>query len=202
MHLEVDTRKLGEIDVSALAEKVAALPEDEWRRDVARQKKFDVHVATQTIWLIYDPDFRHRFPTRREMMDQFEPIMAPLLSTIDEFYAASPPEKIVPEKQKPNYYIRIILTRLSAGGEISRHRDGGYSLQRCHRIHVPIITNEDCKFRVGETVMRMRAGEIWEINNRLQHAVNNDGADARVHMILDYVRPGEVVNDPNGSVVA
>jgi hypothetical protein len=46
-------------------------------------------------------------------------------------------------------------------------------------------------------------GEIWEINNRKYHAVRNLGEEARVHLILDYVVPGEEIQDPTeGLVVA
>jgi hypothetical protein len=94
------------------------------------------------------------------------------------------------------------MTRLAPGGRITPHSDGGYSLARCHRIHVPILSNPDCRFRVGDTTLVMKPGEVWEINNRLTHAVENDGAAARVHLILDWVQPGETILDRDGTLVA
>ena len=202
MYLEADTIKLGALDVSELAEKVATLSEEEWMRDEARQKKFAVHKHTQTIWLIFDRDYRHRGPTHRDMMDVFGDLTTPALDLIKDFYKEILKEKIRPEHHGPDYFVRIIMTRLAPGGEIRPHRDGGYSLLRCHRIHLPIITNDKCVFRVGDTSMHMPAGELWEINNRLEHGVKNDGDEARIHMIFDYVQPGEIVDDPKGQVVA
>jgi hypothetical protein len=48
----------------------------------------------------------------------------------------------------------------------------------------------------------MRAGEMWEINNRRVHSVSNQGRDARVHLIIDYVQPGETIFDAEGVLTA
>ena len=32
----------------------------------------------------------------------------------------------------------------------------------------------------------MIEGEVWEINNAQSHAVNNEGLDWRLHLIVDY----------------
>lgn len=202
MFLETDVIKLGEIDVSDLAEKVSALSDQTWLQDTTRQRKFAVHVDTQTIWMIYDSDFRHANPTRHPIMNEFEPLMTPVLDLIKDFYSKTLEQKIIPEEKKPGYFIRIIMTRLSPGGLINGHTDGGMSLKRCHRVHLPVITNEKCLFKTGNTTLHMRAGEVWEINNRQIHGVKNAGDEARVHMILDYVQPGEYIEDPKGPVVA
>lgn len=202
MHLGTDVIKLGEVDVSALAEMASTVTEEKWAENDARQKKFSVHTHTQTVQLIYDPDFRHRNPTRFQIMDEYEPLLARVFQLIEGHYAKALEEKIIPQERKPPYFVRIIMTRLSAGGEIEAHTDGGMSLKRCHRIHLPIITNEKCMFTSGETTLHMRAGELWEINNRQMHCVKNEGDESRVHIILDYVQPGEYIEDPKGPVVA
>lgn len=202
MYLETDLIKLGETDVSALAEKVSSLSEEMWMENESRQKKFAVHTHTQTIRMIYDPDFRHRNPTRYPIMDAFEPLMSPLIRMIEDHYAKALEGKIIPQEFKPSYFVRTIMTRLDPQGEIEPHTDGGMSLKRCHRIHLPIITNEKCIFTTGETSLHMRAGEVWEINNRQMHCVKNNGDEPRVHMILDFVQPGEYIEDPKGPVVA
>lgn len=202
MFIGSDVVKLGEFDVTALAEKVARISDETWSEKRGRQQEFPVHADTQTIWLLYDDDFRHFNPTRRPAMDEFETDIAPLLGLIESNYQETLKDRIIPEKFKPAYFIRIIMARLRAGGKIGVHADGGYSLKRCHRVHLPIITSEKCLLTCGDTTLHMRPGEIWEINNRQWHSVDNDGDEPRVHMILDYVQPGELVNDPKGPVAA
>ncbi|RME98570.1 MAG: hypothetical protein D6773_14225, partial [Alphaproteobacteria bacterium] len=111
-------------------------------------------------------------------------------------------QRRVIDRHGPGYFIRMILTRLQPRASITPHVDDGYSLKRCHRIHVPVLTTPDCTFTVGATTMNMRAGEMWEINNRAIHAVDNASDAPRVHLIMDYVQPGETVFDVEGPLTA
>ena len=58
---------------------------------------------------------------------------------------------------------------------------------KCHRIHVPIITNDEVVFSVGGEELNMREGEMWEINNATLHAVENRSEQDRIHLIVDWV---------------
>jgi hypothetical protein len=64
----------------------------------------------------------------------------------------------------------------------------GFSLVICRRIHIPIQTNEDCFFTVGDDKRNLRLGELWEINNDKQkHSVDNFGNTDRIHLIVDWI---------------
>jgi len=91
---------------------------------------------------------------------------------------------------------------LPGGATIGSHRDHGASLSRAHRIHLPVITNPQTVFGISGVIKHLPAGELWEINNRMAHAVRNDSDQARIHFIFDYVLPGEIVSDPEGQLVA
>ena len=71
--------------------------------------------------------------------------------------------------------------------EIPEHTDSGYSLLNCHRIHVPIITNEKAAIFVGGEEKNMQVGDVYEINNGLTHAVENKGGEDRIHLIIDWM---------------
>lgn len=118
---------------------------------------------------------------------------------LEQIRNANPP---APETGGDGYFIRIILARLSPHGWISVHCDDGASLLRSHRNHVAIVTNAGVEFEVADDVRHLAAGEIWEINNRKLHGVRNTSDHARIHMILDYVVPGERIDDPDGVVIA
>jgi hypothetical protein len=66
-----------------------------------------------------------------------------------------------------------------------------FSLTHSHRVHLPVVTNDEVRFVVGGETVNLREGQLFEINNRRMHSVHNDGAEDRVHLILDYVLPGE-----------
>jgi hypothetical protein len=202
MNFERDAQKLGVFDISGLKTIVLAFTDDDWNTDASRQAAFNAHIATQTIKLIADADFRHTDPTYHSTFRQLEPQLRPLMDHIRGFFLQTLRQRRVAEQHGPGYFVRALLTRLPAGAEIRPHIDDGESLKRCHRIHVPIITNPDNLFVVGNLRFHMPEGEMWEINNRRTHAVRNAGTEGRVHLIMDYVQPGETVFDPDGPLTA
>lgn len=202
MNFANDTVRLGQFDISALKTAVLALDDAVWHADSSRQQVFDAHTSTQTLKLIADADFRHTDPTVHPLFIAFEPLLMPFMQHIRPFYLQTLRQRSVAEKHGPGYFIRALFTRLPAGSEIRPHIDDGHSLKRCHRIHVPIVTTPETFFRVGDTRFHMAEGEMWEINNRRIHAVTNGGDTARIHLIMDYVQPGEVVFDLDGPLTA
>jgi quercetin dioxygenase-like cupin family protein len=195
MHFDGLCRQIGTVDPQPLARAVQGFGEDAWHEWDERQRTFRVHQDTQTIPLLYDNDMRHTGPTRWPRLAAIEPAMEPVMQAIRAYYGRT-------ASSDEGYFIRIILTRLSPGTVIKPHRDQGESLMRAHRCHVPITTNPLVDFYLGEQKFHFEAGEIWEINNRARHAVGNRSDEGRVHLILDYVVPGERVDDPEGAVVA
>jgi hypothetical protein len=194
MHFDGQFRHIGTVDPRPLARAVEALGDDAWDEFVRRQEKFAPHRQTQTIPLLYDNDMRHSDPTPWPRFAEFKPVMEPVLEAIIK---AHPPAAGAAE----GYFVRIILTRLSPGAVITPHRDHGPSMLRSHRYHLAITTNERVEFGIENEMRHFAPGEIWEINNRKYHAVRNLGEEARVHLILDYVVPGEEVQDPTEGLV-
>ena len=185
-----------EAEVEALREAVEALDDAQWYGDTSRQEVFPPHRQTQTIALIYDPDMRHEDPTVRPAFARFKHVVEPIMGKVAAHFTTAR------DSGKAAYFVRAILVRLTAGESIKTHRDYGESLSRAHRIHIPVITNPGVEFGVAGHVKHLAAGEAWEINNRKHHAVRNLGGADRVHLILDYVLPGETVDDPDGQLVA
>ncbi|MFJ8430155.1 aspartyl/asparaginyl beta-hydroxylase domain-containing protein [Kitasatospora sp. NPDC094019] len=73
------------------------------------------------------------------------------------------------------------------------HRDllelGGIAdeTRNAHRMHIPLVTNEDCFFNEGDTVYRMRKGEVWFLDASEIHSVAVLSAEERVHLMFDFV---------------
>ncbi len=182
---------LGEkIDVSQIRKILEDVPESTWLLS-GREKQFKVHRHTQALRLVYDADFRHYNPTHHPLILKFEEALQPLLSRIANFYGHN------------GFIIRLVFAKLKAGGKIYAHFDLQYSLMNCHRIHIPIISNEKSLFFVGGEQKIMKEGEIWEINNATVHEVDNRGDEDRVHLIVDWAPHATVRNqDRREAVVA
>ena len=163
-----------DIDVEPIKNKLAQISEQVWAES-DRDKQFEAHRQTQSLLLIHDDDFRHYNPTYRDIYSQFEAELKPLLDFIADYF------------QHDGFIVRLLFAKLQGHGKISVHTDGVYSLLKCHRIHVPIITNDKAIFTVGGEQKVMRVGEMWEINNATLHAVDNQSDEDRIHMIVDWV---------------
>jgi hypothetical protein len=192
MNFKGNFRKISNHDISQLKEQILRLTDDEWDEESWRQKHYDVHKHTHTISLIFDRDFRHKNPTVLPRYEQFQDNLAPIITKINAFYNQMLKYKKLKKKNGSGYIIRINIVKLDAsGGDISPHVDNLFTLSHSHRIHIPIITNDSVNFSIGNEIKNLKQGEIWEVNNRQMHSVVNDGKDYRVHIIIDWVIPGE-----------
>ena len=198
MFFEGEYRFLGTVGVEALRSQVEALPEDAWYADTGRQEAFAAHRMTQSIGLIFDPDMRHEQPTVHPMFDRFEDVIGPALLAVRSYFSTDPPAGT----NGGGYFVRALLVRLDGDGRIASHRDHGHSLSRAHRIHLPIVTSPHAEFAIAGRIRHLPSGELWEVNNRKVHAVRNQDGAPRIHLILDYVVPGEIIADPEGRLMA
>jgi hypothetical protein len=162
------------IDVELIKNKLAQISQAEWNKS-GREKTFEAHRQTKSLMLIYDEDFRHYNPTYQGIYSKFEAELKPLLETIAENF------------QHNGFVVRMVLAKLQGHGSIPVHTDSGYSLLKCHRIHIPIVSNERSFFMVGGERKVMHEGEMWEINNATLHAVDNQSDEDRIHLIIDWV---------------
>lgn len=161
-------------DVAAIGDKVAQVNAETWLES-ERERLFDVHRDTQALLLVHFEDYQYKVPEYRELYSGFETVLSPVVDYIASYY------------QNNGFIVRMILAKLVAGGKIPKHTDAGYSLLNCHRIHMPITTNDDVVFLVGGEEKNMKIGELWEINNGTIHAVENRGTEDRVHLIVDWM---------------
>jgi L-proline cis-4-hydroxylase len=59
--------------------------------------------------------------------------------------------------------------------------------RNAHRMHIPLATNEDCFFNEGDTVFRMRKGEVWFLDASEIHSVAVLSDEERIHLMFDFV---------------
>jgi len=97
--------------------------------------------------------------------------------------------KKLKELYGPGKFWNIQVAKMQGGGEILPHIDSGLGFVFSHRIHIPLITNENVIFKIDNEKFYFPAGYAYEINNTKTHSVvnNNDLSYNRIHIILDYV---------------
>lgn len=182
---------IGDIDISHLKQQILQLSSAEWLADGDKNVQHEMYPDTETIKLVWDADFRHIHPSKLPPLNKFAKSIQPILARIAAYYESAEKWRALFEKNGNGYFIRAKFVKLKAGGEIPKHQDKLFSLVHSHRVHVPIITNDNVHFEVADLTFNMLEGEMVEINNRLPHSVKNGGKTDRVHLILDWVVPGE-----------
>lgn len=80
----------------------------------------------------------------------------------------------------------VRLMRLGAGAFIRPHRDSGVGIEQGEaRLHMPIHTSDQIRFKVNGQLVPMRAGELWYINVDREHEVRNHGHTDRINLVID-----------------
>jgi tetratricopeptide (TPR) repeat protein len=162
------------IDTTAIRNKVEQIPAERWAES-DRRKIFNVHRNTQSLSLVHFEDYKYEEPEYRDVYSELEEEIGPVVDYIANYY------------RNNGFIVRAMLAKLHAGGEIPKHKDAGYSLMNCHRVHLPLVTSDKVDFFVGGETIQMRVGELWEINNGTDHAVANNGTEDRIHLIVDWM---------------
>jgi hypothetical protein len=191
MNFDGDLIKLGEYDITDLKRYVMSYTEDKWNENDIRQKRFETHKDTTSIPLIFDEDFRHTNPTKLEEYYNAESLLLPIYARINVHFKKSMKYKRLQEKHGNAYVVRSLFARLRPGGSIPKHMDRNHSLSHGHRIHIPLVSDASVAFSVGSGSRYLKEGEIWEVNNRHEHHVENNSDIYRIHLIVDWAIPGE-----------
>jgi len=82
---------------------------------------------------------------------------------------------------------RSRLMRLQGNAEVTPHADLGYYWRDHLRVHVPIVTFPEVRFRAGAAEINMAAGECWVFDTWLPHMVSNETGKSRIHLVADTV---------------
>jgi hypothetical protein len=152
----------------------------DWDEYSDRQNKYNTeHVHTKTIPIIFDKSFN--FKHLKIIPTEHYPLFENEILKIEE--------EIKLNTGEDGKIMRALLVKLTTGKSIRPHIDTvGFSLVICRRIHIPIQTNNNCYFTVGDDRRNLKIGELWEINNdKKTHSVDNFGNSDRIHLIVDWV---------------
>ena len=152
---------------------------EEWLIDISRQSNYQTHEETfmyQLKELDYSWNLKNKVLSTspnnlktKNAMQELEYIYRNLESCVQ------------------GKVIRSEIINLSPNSSIRTHKDRGDLLYLSRRFHIPIITNEMCTFTVDGEVFHLEEGNVYELNNRRYHSVQNSSNKNRIHLIVDVL---------------
>ena len=170
-------RFLGEVDVTELAKAVAEIPVSVWASENSHKpNKFEALDNTQHIVFRFVKSLRdHRDSYDLPIWSKWADKIMPVMERATVFYG-----------YHRAIYPRVMLAKMGPGGIIHPHVDAGPAAGFPHKIHVPLQTNPKVQFYVEPNFYHFEVGKAYEVNNRVTHAVKNEGDTDRIHLIFEY----------------
>jgi hypothetical protein len=112
----------------------------------------------------------------RKKYEKFANISSDLMETLKNSYG-------------PGDFINIQIAKMKGGGVILPHTDSYLNFVFSHRIHIPLVTNENVIFTIDNEDFYLESGNVYEINNLKKHSVINNNPESfnRIHLIVDYL---------------
>jgi hypothetical protein len=113
----------------------------------------------------------------QELYINFMMFLSPLLKKLNTRYGSGTLWKMQLAKMHGN------------GSIIKPHVDSGLEFLFSHRIHIPIITNENIHFYIEDKKFNLKSNSVYEVNNSKEHSVINENKNdfERVHLIIDFL---------------
>ncbi len=172
-----DQRRLGEIDMQALKDRILTQEPEAWAEQAIRQQKYEVHKDTESIVMLFcDESWPDGEIYRESGWDRLADVAMPIIDHIIETYY-----------EPGGVLLRAMAAKLKAHGRINAHRDSLHSFHLGHRVHVPITTSSGVRYTISGKPYQFEVGHAYEINNQRKHSVLNMGRDDRISFIFDYV---------------
>lgn len=167
------------LDVGPILHALQLQP-DLWNENPLRQTfEGSPHAAVDDIWL----RFGEPRDTIKEVGDDLEAVSFPAWHRLPQ---VRPLIYDLMRRVEAERLGRAIITRLAPGGRIDPHADvlGAYA-SYYSRYHIVLQGLPGAIFQSGDEAVQMRSGEVWWFNAAPVHAVFNNSADDRIHLLVD-----------------
>jgi aspartyl/asparaginyl beta-hydroxylase (cupin superfamily) len=167
-------KKLKEHDISDILTNLPKHDDPLWTLITSRQEKNSQHSQTNNIIFLRVGKAWDGTAGKEQLTNAYpEALTQACLKVANEVAAVL--------NGVPNH---VTLIMLPAGKHVELHKDL-FPLNKIHRCHVPITSNDRCEFNILGNKTDMEIGSSYEINNQLLHEAKNNGTTARVHLLVD-----------------
>lgn len=174
------------LDVSAVMHQLARNP-DLWDENTLRTKHpGTAHANVSDIWLMFNyiPSCQGelKFDEAKTVIDDREIIP---YRAWDKLTALKPIIFALMRQVEGVRLGRVIITKLPVGKTITPHVDQGAPATYFDRYQIALQCEPGNIFKIGDEEVSFKTGDIWLINNKVEHSVINNSATDRIVCIAD-----------------
>lgn len=168
-------RELGPVDIAPLKPLVQAISAPVWEHEnTYKENNFSCFHHTQHIIFRFPQGTTPEVFTTHSIWTAWQDRLLPILDQAAHPYGYTQP-----------VYPKVMLAKLAAGHFIDQHVDKGEMNRYTHKIHIPIMTNDQVRSFVKPDWHALREGYAYEVNNTLPHSAENYGQADRIHLIFE-----------------
>jgi hypothetical protein len=171
MDIGVDYKKLGDFPVEILQPLRELASKIDWSLpDFARNSGYVDNAIVRVPYGIRKEPPQPLTPLVQQVLDVFKPVDAYMKTLYTQ-----------------HVFIKCEMNWIKPNEVVPIHRDNSWWHGHCPRIHVPVITNEQCFWIVEGRSSHLPVGGYYEVNNRKFHSVVNNGDHGRLHLVFDIM---------------
>ena len=178
MNIDADYRKLGEFPVEVLQP----------LKDLALTIDWSLPDFKRNAIYVDNPIVRVPYGIRQEPPQPLTPMVQQVLD------AFAPVDAYMKTLYTDHVFIKCEINWIMPGQVVAIHKDNCWWHGHCPRIHVPVITNEQCFWVVEGRSHHLPVGSYYEVNNRKFHSAVNNSDHGRLHLVFD-IMDQSVYND-------
>ena len=163
-------------DVKPILNHLPPISASIWYKNTTRQKNYKTH--SKTLNLLFKWKANDERETDFQDDDLFNsPLGQEVSKILNELHQIYPNTDL----------FKLMITAVPPGYKVKSHVDWG-GLTDMNRIHLPLVTNEECVYGIDGIEFVFPPGFCFEFDNTRHHYVRNDGQQERIHIILDLAK--------------
>lgn len=136
------------------------------------------HAAVSDIWIRYNPDATDLI----KAMEPHYPVWYPAAEKLPQIKDIA---FNLMNMFKATHLGGILITKLPAGGHILPHNDEASWHARFYNMKFYVAVQDNVStFRCEDEVISPQTGDVWYINNLVEHEVENRGDQDRITLII------------------
>lgn len=183
MRLPVDQKVVGEIPKEYITNFLSVIEESDWFVDDYRNNLKKM-VSTNSIPLMHsylcgtDESMKTiRTIEKRKLYSKYEHVLLPIIEHLKKFYEFK--------------FYAAFVARLNPRSTIGMHGDRGKFLELCHRVHVPLKSNNQVEYIIEDKKYYWQPGFVYEFDNIRPHMVVNKSSEERIHLVINLYNLSE-----------